>query len=221
MRTFTTARTMITVYYTWVPDNLTIALEEQWLDELPLEKQEALRRMRLPKARAASLLGLALLKHAMRSSGFADFKLGALRFPRGGKPYVDSAPDFNISHSKDMVVCALSTEWKIGIDTEKLRDIRIESFQRFLSARERAWVGGERRRFFELWTQKEAIVKGCGDGGLANLRRVTIEDNRGNCGGRTWMLRELPIHSDYVTHLAVERDCMSTDIPVEYLHVQA
>jgi 4'-phosphopantetheinyl transferase len=196
---------MVTVYYAWIPDNLTGAFEERWLQRLPAERRDGLRRMRCPKVRTASLLGLALLQTGMQSSGFADFDLARVRFPRGGKPHSDPAVDFNISHSKRLVVCALSTESRVGIDTEMLREIRIESFERFLSARERAWVGDDRRRFFELWTQKEAVAKAFGKGGIGNLRRVTAADGKGTLDAEIWTLQELRIHQDYVTHVATDR----------------
>lgn len=73
-----------------------------------------------------------------------------------------------------MVVCALSAGLRVGLDTERIRELRINSF-RFLNPRERAWIGEDRRRFFELWTQKEAAVKGHGEGVIVNLKRVNIE----------------------------------------------
>lgn len=209
----------VTVYYTWIPDNLTGALEERWLSALPRGKRDAIRRMRFEKGRAASLLGLQLLKRGMHSLGLGDFELATLSFPRGGKPHGDLPADFNISHSKDMVVCAVATGTRVGIDTERLRKIKIESFQRFLNPRERAWVGEDSRRFFELWTQKEAVVKGHGDGGIANLRKVSIEQGKATIGSQIWMLHELTIHPDYMTHVAIDRDEAVRFLEVSYLAV--
>jgi 4'-phosphopantetheinyl transferase len=164
------------------------------------------RRIRSDKSRAASLLGLQLLKRAIEAQGVDDFDLGRVHFPRGGKPYCDLSIDFNISHSKAMVICALSRGAKIGVDTERLREIRIEAFQRFLNPNERAWVGSDGRRFLALWTQKEAVVKGRGVDGISSLRKVIIEDGRARLGHQTWTLQALDIHTDYVTHVAMEGD---------------
>jgi 4'-phosphopantetheinyl transferase len=209
----------VTVYYTWVPDNLARALEDRWLKALPPKKRDAIRRMRFDKGRAASLLGLQLLKRAVKSLGVGDLELASLNFPRGSKPYCDLPVDFNISHSKDMVVCALATGAAVGVDTERLREIRIKSFQRFLNPRERAWIGGDSRRFFELWTQKEAVVKGHGDGGIANLRKVNIKQGKATIRSQIWTLHELKIHTDYVTHVAIDRDEAATPLEVSYLAI--
>lgn len=206
---------MATVYYTWIPDNLARSREARWLAQLPAEKCEAIKRLRLAKGRAASLLGLQLLKHGIRAHGCAEFELAAVRFPRGGKPCCDAGGDFNITHSRDLVACALASTGKVGIDTEKVREIDLNAFGRFLDPYEYARLAGDRRCFFELWTQKEAVVKAHGDGGIANLRAVRIAKGRGTLGSKTWALRAVNIHPDYVTHVA-----SSADSPVETAYVE-
>ncbi len=47
---------MVTVYYTWVPDNLEGPREGRWLMALPPAKRDVIARMRFAKGRAASLL---------------------------------------------------------------------------------------------------------------------------------------------------------------------
>ncbi len=205
---------LVTVYYSWIPDNLAPACEARWLAQLCTEKREAIKRLQLAKGRAASLLGLRLLKHGMRAYGYGDFDLAAVRFPRGGKPCCALPIDFNITHSKELVACALSSTGSIGIDTENLRPIDIDSFGRFLSADEYARVDGDRRRFFELWTQKEAVVKAHGDGGIVNLRKVSVWQGQGILGSQIWWLHPLDIHPDYVTHVATAAD---SPIGIEYV----
>lgn len=209
---------LITVYYTWIPDNLAPSHEARWLAQLCAEKRETIKRLRLATGRAASLLGLQLLKHGMQANDCADFDLAAVRFPRGGKPCCALPTDFNITHSGSLVACALSSEGSIGIDTERVRAIDIDSFGRFLHADEYSQVGGDRKRFFELWTQKEAIVKAHGDGGISNLRSVRVTESRGILGSRTWSLRALHIHSDYVTHVAAVTD---SPVKIEYVEFDA
>lgn len=210
---------MITVYYTRIPDNLERAREDHWLAALPPVKRDVIARMRFAKGRAASLLGLQLLKRGMQASGFEEFDLGGVCFPRKGKPYCDLPIDFNISHSKDMVVCALSADARVGVDTEWIRELSIESFQRLLNPRERAWVGKNKRRFFEIWTQKEAVVKGHGEGGIVNLKRVRIERREGIIDSRIWRLHELAIDPGYVTHMATEGNEAKRAIDVKYLAI--
>lgn len=101
-----------------------------------------------------------------------------------GKPraYVDGVPaplHFNVSHSGDHGVFAISPDHQVGIDIEEISqrfrfDAIIEST---FSADERAGVSTagkdfEPRTFFELWTLKEAIIKATGVGLSANLQCI-------------------------------------------------
>lgn len=99
------------------------------------------------------------------------------------KPYAkDLNVEFNISHSGDMVVCAVSNT-PIGIDIEKIRPIDLKIAKRFCNEEELKYLFGfaprdedfsytENKeiltRFFSLWTAKEAYGKCVGDG-LASI----------------------------------------------------
>lgn len=210
---------MVTVAYAWIPDNLDSTREARWLQEMPDEKRETIRRMRFAKGRAASLLGLQLLKFGIRALGFDNFALSTVSFPRGDKPRCTLPIDFNISHSGDLVACAIAADGRVGIDVERRREVRIEAFQKFLRPHERVWVGADQRRFFELWTQKEAIVKGFGRGGIVNLRNTVIDEREGIIEDQLWSLRELNIHPDYVAHVAVDEDAAHALIDIQRVFV--
>lgn len=91
--------------------------------------------------------------------------------PSLGGAFVDSDLRFNVSHSDDVVVYALSRGREIGIDVEAVRmmpdadDIAV----RFFSRREvEAYLaldpGDKPMGFFNCWTRKEAFIKAIGDG---------------------------------------------------------
>ena len=102
-----------------------------------------------------------------------------------GKPYAkDLAVEFNISHSGDMVVCAVDDK-TIGIDVEQIRPIDLAVAKRICTDEELLYLFGRApteqdfayttdtetlTRFFELWTSKEAYGKrmGIGVNQLAN-----------------------------------------------------
>ena len=80
------------------------------------------------------------------------------------------ALDFNLTHTKDRAVLAVSRSSFVGVDVE-WRGRKVESVDlahRFFAAQEAAELPvepGERdRRFFMLWTLKEAYVKALGRG---------------------------------------------------------
>lgn len=94
-----------------------------------------------------------------------------------GKPFFKFLPDFyfNISHTDGLTVIAVS-ESEVGVDVEKLRkaDLRIAK-RRFLKC-EAEYIKSAKsdRRFFEVWTKKEAYLKYKGTGLAGGLDSVNV-----------------------------------------------
>jgi phosphopantetheinyl transferase len=93
-----------------------------------------------------------------------------------GKPFCTDGPAVSISHSSDIVTCAVCDAGDIGIDIEFPRRSRdVEAIARRYFCREEAeWVSGQPAdRFYMLWVLKEAWLKATGTGiagGLDKLR---------------------------------------------------
>jgi 4'-phosphopantetheinyl transferase len=111
-------------------------------------------------------------------SRYGDLAPEQWRFEEGrdGKPSLPADAGtppltFNLSHTQGLVACAIAPGVDVGIDVERV-DRRVgaeEIAARFFSPEERADLAscpaGERaRRFFELWTLKEAYIKAIGKG---------------------------------------------------------
>ena len=87
-----------------------------------------------------------------------------------GKPYFADLPiHFSLSHSGTVAILAVSDR-EIGADVEEMREVDMRLAERFFTAREAAYVAGDRDRFFEVWTKKEAYGKWRGDGLAASLK---------------------------------------------------
>ncbi len=86
-----------------------------------------------------------------------------------GKPYIKNPKGFyfNISHTKDIIVCGLSNS-PIGVDIEKIKPIKKKIVENFFNLHEKVYVYSdlekENERFTEIWTRKEAYVKWIGKG---------------------------------------------------------
>lgn len=100
-----------------------------------------------------------------------------------GKPYISRKEDmhFNISHSKNYVVCAFSDK-EVGIDIQVHRKGKGDLAQRFFSAEdmelmERLAAEGNNPEeiFFSIWTVKEAYMKLTGEGMRQGLNTTVIE----------------------------------------------
>ena len=87
---------------------------------------------------------------------------------KNGKPYAENLDiHFSLSHSGNLAVCAVSDQ-PVGIDVEKIRSVNYHLADKCFTLEERKYVFSERqkqqKRFFEIWTKKEAHVKRLGTG---------------------------------------------------------
>lgn len=110
----------------------------------------------------------------------------ALVFEEGehGKPFLrQPAPHFNVSHSGELALLAISPRVELGVDLERINAKRRtdQIADRYFSAAE---VAGYRaidddeerlRTFFRLWSCKEAYIKAIGLGLAAGLDTFDID----------------------------------------------
>ena len=98
-----------------------------------------------------------------------------------GKPIIAAGAHFNVSHSGDLVLLALSADRPVGVDVERRRDVaRVPALsQRWLTAAERRDFDRlcssgtpESDAFLRVWSLKEAQLKALGVGirGAASAR---------------------------------------------------
>lgn len=88
-----------------------------------------------------------------------------------GKPALNGGPHFNVSHSGQLMLVALSDRQPVGVDLERIgaEPISDQEAERVLSAEEQAaWrnLPGEElaEAFFRVWVRKEAVLKALGVG---------------------------------------------------------
>lgn len=196
---------MITVHYTQANlEMFSHADLEPWLAELPETKRLQIERIRVFQARLCSLLGLQLLKIAMHTAGYRDFSLSRVLFDKNRKPHCPGLPDFNISHSHELVACAVADEGNVGIDVEQVRELKTD-FGRILTPREQAAVQAEPDRFFDFWTQKEAVIKADGTSGVWSMEEVSLTRHTAGFRNRQWHLTPLSLPDGYA-------GCIATDL---------
>lgn len=143
------------------------------------EDRNQMERFRHDGARTSWCLARLLARGAMASLlGLDAVQLSFFPGERG-KPYLPGNPAyFNWSHCPGCVALALSRSSEIGCDIENMNratfDFR-EIAGHYFNQEESAWIGLTerdetlRRRFFSIFTQKEARLKACGHGLSASL----------------------------------------------------
>jgi 4'-phosphopantetheinyl transferase len=100
------------------------------------------------------------------------------RYNQYGKPYVTGTGTnifFNMSHSSDISVIGVDPVSEIGVDVEKINE-NVDYkpiINHFFTCNEISYIqeqkGKSVRRFYELWTRKEAFLKALGIGITENL----------------------------------------------------
>jgi 4'-phosphopantetheinyl transferase len=162
---------------------------------------------------------------ALRSilSGYLTCPAQELEFASGpyGKPqlaafYSKSKIDFNLSHSHEVALIAVTEAREIGVDVEWVRkDFAFgEVAERFFTRREVAALHSlphhfQREAFYKCWTSKEAFLKAKATGLSGELDEVEIkfsleEGVRVNGAIPNWTLVELNPCDGYVGAFAVQ-----------------
>ncbi len=91
----------------------------------------------------------------------------------GGKPYLENSPHFSVSHSGNLVVCALSQNI-IGVDIEKQREINPNLSSKIYSPSESS--SRDTNELLKNWVLKESYVKMTGEGLKRSFNTITIKD---------------------------------------------
>lgn len=186
-----------------------VQLSEQianWIEELPVIKQQQIKKLRKKRDQLLSLAGLQLLKLAIPEISDSPFSLTQLQFPEHAKPYFDSHIDFNISHSGDIVCCVISDTAKVGIDIELQREVKPATLKKFLTE-EVGTSEYNKLHFFNLWTKNEAIIKAANYGSIFNMHDIQHKPDGGNYQKQFWYTYPVNIVSakdnkEYTCHIA-------------------
>lgn len=166
---------------------------------------------------------------AMREilGGFLGRPPAEIRFGVGtyGKPYVhDAGVDlrFNLSHSGERALLAVSYGREVGVDVEENRPVDwLPLAHRFFAAREVAELEAmpaseQMDAFFRCWTRKEAFLKAHGMGLSAPLNAFEVDLTPNDCAQllrachltpamrEHWRIVSLAVDVGYVAALAAE-----------------
>ncbi len=178
---------MIEIYIIKLCDAKTLASSqiEPLLDLLPQEQKVKYSGKSINLVQMSSLIAAATVQKTAKE------KLGnttpiTISYAEQGKPFFKDFPNFqfNISHSKEFVCVAVSSQ-AIGVDIEKNRRCKEEIVRRFLHPQEESDIlsvelGEARNRYFtQVWSLKESYVKYNGKG-ISNQFKdffVQIQEN--------------------------------------------
>lgn len=191
------------------------------------DERQRLERFRFEHDRKRYLVGRGLLRTLL--GRYVDAAPDRLRFDYTpfGKPHLAAGParqdlQFNVSHSGELLLIAVTCGRALGVDVEQVRaDIEVATIAAcYFSPNEQAALaelaGTEQvDAFFDCWTRKEAYIKARGDGLSRPLDQFDVSLKPGQAArlletrpdpaeAHRWHLAELDVGAGYKAALAVE-----------------
>ncbi len=147
-------------------------IEESRISEIYKNRADKAMRYRMTDDRKRCIAGGLFIKRFL-----GDTKIITGKY---GKPQTDNGMFFNLSHSGNYVLFALSDS-PVGCDIEKLHNIDTTRIAQRVFCRdeldELEKTNNQAEKFFELWTRKESLLKCIGEGFHHNCLTVDISKN--------------------------------------------
>ena len=194
------------------------------------EEQHRADRFVFERDRVRHTVAHALLRHLLSRYCWSDSRSSgpeSLRFSttHAGKPSLQFPPaplQFNLTHSEDRALLAVSSGFALGVDLEKVRSnieaLAISRHYFFGSERddiERATEEARADTFFRYWVAKEAVLKaqGIGLGFPLDRFRVAFEDHTNSATVETldpeqlapgWRVKLLPCEAGWLGAVAAQ-----------------
>ncbi len=151
------------------------------------ERRERADRFRFADDRARCLCADHLARNMLADAGGVAPACVTFTYGPKGKPQANLPLHFNVSHSGEYVLCAVS-DTPIGVDIEQIKHFRGGMVARFFTDAEAAYVWGNTqvqnesvtdpevcRRFYRVWTAKEAYTKMTGTGISTDLGAIAFD----------------------------------------------
>ena len=196
------------------------------------EEKNRYNRYQSQRQREHFLFGRVLLKTILSKyigCAPADLKLD---IDTRGNPFVSSdntlSLTFNLSHSGNRVVFAVSKNQDLGVDLELIKKERaiLKIAERYFSTSETRELrnlpkASQVKRFYELWTLKESVLKACGYGlsrGLSEIEfsfpasdKLVMHSAPGNENLTHWQSWQIEEYKNFMLAVSIK----SLDIKIE------
>ncbi len=141
------------------------------------ERVNKINRCKKKDDKIRSLAAGLLLEKALDDVGVGEREI---RTDDNGKPYLaNGAVFFNLSHSGDRVMCAVS-DMEVGCDVQKIGEANPKIADRFFDPSERLLINAiadeneKTNMFYRLWTLKESYAKVLGTGLKTPLNSFSV-----------------------------------------------
>ena len=189
---------------------------------LSADERQRAERFRFAKDRNQYIISHGILRKALSKYLKCDPNGIVFAANEFGKPYLENARlKFNLSHSENIALIAITNEVEVGVDVEAInRKVEyLDLAERFFSQDEFEAIAAYPEKslphaFFRCWTSKEAIIKAKGEGLSIPLDSFSVSLNSDGIqkidlsskerGSSTWMLAPIEVNESCLASLAYE-----------------
>jgi 4'-phosphopantetheinyl transferase len=195
----------ITVYYISAKENDFSSLPE---DFFSLEEKAKIERCKNPSVKQERIASAYLKK----------ILIGDYEIDEKGKPHAKGI-HFNVSHSKGHVVLVKAT-CPVGIDIEEIREVKQDLIDFVCSPEEKTYIDNE-EKFFEVWTNKEAILKAKGIGLRNDLKGVPSLplDGKKEYEGKTYLTKMIRYRCSVITLALESEEAPEVALTIKEIHL--
>jgi 4'-phosphopantetheinyl transferase len=166
------------------------AVRDRWLNRLSADELARYERFPTAKARESYLATRVLCRTTLSSYTGVDpsqwqFAEDAYGKPAIAEPNGFKSLRFNLTHTDDLTICAVTRAGEVGVDAEETSwpvDVSLVA-RHFFSRRAQKRLASLApheclARFYEQWVLKEAYAKAIGKGLAYTSERLTVEQGR-------------------------------------------
>lgn len=214
---------MVYIQYVRLEEIMADNLYQKLLQRVPIVIQQKVEGFSFKRDAQMSLIGKLLLRKGLEEYNYsAKTVLETIQYTNYGRPYLSLPVDFNLSHSGEYIVCAITDRGKIGIDIEKIRTISLKGLKRHMTNTEWNQIQASSNpieAFFTFWTQKEAVLKASGKGLNTPLQEVHLKDNGAIVKNKEWLLYKINIDPGYLCHWSIDHRSKYQETYIEEVSV--
>lgn len=197
------------IYYNQFTKPFNVKQWGAYFAQMPADIQERIRRYRKEENKYQLLIGRLLVKYGMNDLNLKDFDLVDIYYDESKCPRWKGRMHFNIAHSGNIVACAFSDQYKIGLDIEKIKTINLKDFDHVLNDKDHQRIANAENpydAFFKIWTIKEAVTKAIGLGLAIDVQQIEILEDCAILENEYWFYEKLNFDKNFAGHLVINKN---------------
>lgn len=191
------------------PLTINTADENIFLSSLSTDEKIRAERFHFPQHRRRFIAARGLLRKLLSYYQHTQPEKIIFQTHLRGKPYLaNTSLQFNVSHSDEMAVFAVTNNFSIGVDIEKIKqDFNAGVAERYFHPDEYTFIlslpeAKQAAEFYRIWSRKEAWVKALGEGLHYKLSSFSVLEDK----PMGWHIESFAAHPDYQSAFAAQHD---------------